>query len=263
MKQFKILPIYLVVLCFAFSSKSVAQRNTLSFSYTPAVTKLDIENFSSNNGIGSSWQIHYESKANDMPAFGYNIGFYYNHRFKRLGFGLGVLLTKLRQQSGIYYQWKGLSSYPIDYAGTNYVSTYESVELPLVFDYLVKEINKFSLSVELALSINAMVRFRIEDYIVEQKSGIYRKGCCTTSINRDNQTFETLKFIINNNRLEYIRIGYSTGFRINYSVFKNLSVSLMPTVKYYSKSLKEADNTFSLKADALLFGTQLNLNVKF
>ena len=239
------------------------QKNTFSFSYTPAITKLNFNDEPKNNGISGGWRIYFESKTFDMPAYGSNIGFYYNHRFGKLSIGLGLLLTELRQQSGLYYQWRGFSSYPEGYAGTNYVMTYDGVELPLVFDYLLKQKNRFNFSIDFTFSFNAMVRFTLKDYIVEKKSGIYRAGCCTTFIGEDSKTFETLEFIINEKRLEYVRISSSIGFKVDYSLYRNLSISITPIIKYYSNSLKKADNTFSLDADAFLFGTQLNLNFNF
>lgn len=254
---------YFLSIIFLIASNVAAQRNTFSFSYAPAITKLNFDNTDKYNGISGSWQIYYRSKDFDMPAYGSNIGFYYKHRFGKMSLGIGLLLTELRKQSGLYYQWNGYSSYPDNYAGTNYVMTYEGVELPLIFDYLIKQKNRFSFSVELGFSLNVMISLTLKDYIVEKKTGIYGEGCCTTSINEKNQVFETLKYHINNENWEYARIGNSIGFKIDYSLFKNLSVSLMPTFKYYSNSLKKADNTFSLKADAFLFGTQLNINLKF
>jgi hypothetical protein len=261
MKIIRFKAYFLSMMCLIVS-QVIAQRNTFSFSYTPAITKLNFDNTDKFNGISGSWQIYFESKDFDMPAYGSNIGFYYNHKFGKISLGIGLLLTELRKQSGLYYQWNGYSSYPDGYAGTNYVMTYKGVELPLVFDYLIKQKNKFSFSVELGVTLNVMVSLTLKDYIVEKKTG-YKEGCCTTSINEKNQVFETLKYHINNKNWEYARIGSSIGFKVDYSLFKNLSVSLMPTLKYYSNSLKQADNTFSLKADAFLFGTQLNLNLKF
>ena len=245
-----------------FSNLTFSQRNSFSFFYTPAFTKLDIKNFPNKSFLGS-WSIYYESQKNDKPAMGYNAGLTFSHRFNKLGIGIGVLYTELSQQSGLYYQWNGFKNYPENYGGTNYIMTYKGVEFPLVFNYLIKHKNRLTLEVELLFSLNTLLEFEVQDYIVKKKNGVSGLGCCTTTMGGGNSDFEILKYRIFHAELEKIRIGTGLGLKFNYDLLKFLSVSIMPTFKYYSNTLKQANNNSSLDADAFLLRTQLSLNLNF
>jgi hypothetical protein len=261
MKIQQILPIFFLLNVLLILNCN-AQRNTFTFTYTPAITKLAIKNFP-NYTFLSSWNIYFESKKNNMPAYGFNAGFYYSYQLNKLSIGVGMLYSELSQQSGLYYQWIGRQDYTENYGGTNYVMTYSGIEFPLSFKYLIKQKKSINFNLEFGLSFNAMLEFRTQSYIVTKNDGIYRNGANTTIIAGVEDNFELIKFRILHAPPEMIRIASWIGLSIERILTKNLSLSMTPTLKYYSNTLKQANNNSSLDADAFLFGTQINLNLKF
>jgi hypothetical protein len=256
------LEIFLCLTLMLCNSWVFTQSNSFSFSYTPAITKLSIKNF--NNQFNGTWRIYLESKESSIPTFGYDFSVKYSHKFRKIDLGIGISYIQLGQQSGLYYQWKGFSQYPNNYAGTNYVMTYTGIEFPLVLNYRFRTNKKTSIGFQYGIALNFMLDFKIQDFIVEKRSGIYVKGCCSTVLSSryGNSVSATIDKILNSD-LDKMRIVNSIGFKVDYDLLKNLSLSFVPILKFYTNSLKQADNFYSLDADAFLFGTQLNLNLKF
>lgn len=252
--------LYLILIRF-INADAFAQKNSFSFSYTPSITKLDIKNFPSSGNL-VNWHKYYKSKKNDLPAYGFSAGISYKRMFKKINLGVSLIYTELSQISGLYYQAYGISVYSKNYGGTNYEMTYKGVEFPIIFEYFLVKKRSFDVFINSGLSLNVMEEFEIQNYFVNGLSGEYEKGGDTERIGGI-QNSKVFWYRIFNAPLSMVRIATWIGFNLEYNLANNFTLSVIPVVKYYSNTLKQANNNDSLDADAFLFGTQLNLNLKF
>lgn len=235
-----------------------AQNNSFSFVYAPAFTKLDIKDFP--GPYLGEWNAYGRSKKNDVPIYGFNVGVEYKRTIKKLKLGVGFFYAELGQQSGIFYQLYGIYEYSKRYGGANYVMTYRGAEIPICVEYLIKKRGNFNFSLNSGASLNFMEEFEVRNYFVDGITGIYKES----GTYQRHQSIENGFFYnISHAPLEMIRIAASFGFEAEYCLHKNLSVSIAPTLKYYSNSLKKTNNSTMLDADAFLLGAKMNFNIKF
>ena len=240
----------------------VGQKNSFSFVYTPAITKLrmnDVKEFGDNIFIGE-YKAWYDTKKPVQSMYGYNLGFVYERYIKKkISLALGIFHTVLTASSGNFYQVKGLKDYHSDYGGVAYTLIYEGLEIPLNLHYQIYLKNKLAVELNVGSSFNVMGQFSVEDYLIEKISG---EKFNTGSYLRISDP--KIKYYLDKLEDKYFqRIGFCLGLKLDYKLHKHISISTMPIIKYYSNALEKSYVVEALRADAFLFGIQSQIDFNF
>jgi hypothetical protein len=238
------------------------QKNALTFVYTPAITKMkmtDVREFGDNVFSDAFDKLLYETKKPTQSEYGYNLGFTYQRKVKKITIEFGFSHTILRTNSGFFYQIKGITDYPINYGGMAYNLTYEGIEVPLNMYFEIHKKDRLTIALNTGLSFNLLGQFRLEYHSIDRTSGMISKLGSYTYINDPRFEYYVTKLHERRNQ----RIGFCIGVKFDYQLLKHLSVSASPIIKYYSNALEITNSADSPRFDAFFFGLQSQINFNF
>lgn len=248
-----------IFICF---TQMFSQNNVIAITYTPAITRLrmnDVKQFG-DNVFMDTYKVMYDSKKPEKSAFGYNWGFTYQRKIKRISLELGIFYTVLRTNSGNFFQIKGITpDISSNYGGIEYNLTYLGLEAPLNLHYEIYKKERLTLDLSAGTSFNLMGQFRVEEHLIQKASGVKFKTGSHLYISDPRLDVYLSK--LKEKRTQ--RIAFCIGLTLDYKLYKHLSISTMPIIKYYSNALEKSYGIDALRADAFLFGLQSQINFNF
>ena len=245
------------------------QKNTFRFFYAPAITKTMFEAsleeaFEQNQGGGFVQEL-YNSHIPNRPLLGSLIGFDFSRTISpQWSIGVGYRYTLKGQQSPHFYNYNG--SFPSNpfYGGTSYEIILTSNELLLKFDRKLFSVkNLLFSSIGFGLTMDVHKERIVRNYIIERKTGIKRKGCCSSN-NTVFTTGSNIDRFLWHIRDKHFRFGLFISNSYDLKISKNIFLSLTPELEYLSKILdKETFEDTGIYNNIWLFSLQSGLKIKF
>jgi hypothetical protein len=206
------------------------------------------------------YKVMYDSKRPEKSAYGYNLGLTYQRKIKRFSLELGIFYTVLSTNSGNFFQIRGIiPDIHSNYGGIEYNLTYLGLEAPFNLHYEICKKERLTLALSIGTSFNLMGRFKVEQHLIQKESGVkFQTG---SYLYIDDPRLDVYLSKLKEKRSQ--RIAFCLGLTLDYKLYKHLSISAMPIVKYYSNALEKSYSVDALRADAFLFGLQSQLNFNF